>query len=121
MKEVRKDTVKEKFIQAITKDPHLVALIMSIKTYGTRAITYGGNMIILYNNDKTGINAILDPAKPSIFIADQQREEKFNISINMAIKLTLETFGNPEFTEIPKFGTNLFPTPEELKNSPETP
>jgi len=34
MKEVRKGTVKEKFIQAITKDPHLVALIMSIKTYG---------------------------------------------------------------------------------------
>jgi hypothetical protein len=35
----------------------------------------------------------------------------------MAIKLTLETFGNPEFIEIPKFGTNLL----ELKNSPETP
>lgn len=116
MKEAGKSTVKDKFIQAITKDPHLVAIIMSIKTYGLETITYLGTIIILYNNKKTGIKAILDPAKPTIFIEDQQRKETFNIPINMAIKLTLETFGNPEFIEIPKFGTNLL----ELKNSPET-
>jgi len=123
MREGGKGTVKDMFIQAITKDPHLVALIMGIKTYGLKTLTYNGTIIILYNNKKTGINAILDPAKPTIFIEDQQRKEKFNIPINMAIKLTLETFGNPEFTEIPKFGTNLFPTPETSapKNAANTP
>jgi len=123
MREGEKGTVKDKFIQAITKDPHLVALIMGIKTYGIGTLTQYGTMIILYNNKKTGITAILDPAKPTIFIEDQQRKEKFNIHINMAIKLTLETFGNPEFIEIPKFGTNLFATPEtsDPKNLPNTP
>jgi hypothetical protein len=123
MKETGKGTVKDKFIQAIIKDPHLVALIMGIKTYGIGTLTQYGTMIIFYNNKKTGITAILDPAKPTIFIEDQQRKEKFNTPINIAIKLTLETFGNPEFTEIPKFQTNIPPISEMLdpKNPPNTP
>jgi hypothetical protein len=120
MKETGKGTVKDKFIQAITKDPHLVALIMGIKTHGIGILTQYGTMIILYNNKKTGITAILDPAKPTIFIEDSQSKEKFNTPINLAIKTTLEVFGNPEFTEIPKFQTNIPPISEMLdpKNSP---
>jgi len=106
----KRTSTKDKFIQAIKKDPHLVALIMGIKTYGIGEITQDGTLIILYNNKKTGITAILDPAKPTIFIEDKHNKEKFNFPIELAIKTTLETFGNPEFIEIPKILTNLIPT-----------
>ena len=112
MKETGKNNIRNKFIQTIKKDPHLVALIMSIKFHGIGEITQLGTLIILYNNKKTGITAILDPAKPTIFIEDKQNKEKFNISIGLAINLTLETFGYPEFIEIPKIQTNLIETPE---------
>jgi hypothetical protein len=115
MKEAGKGSIKDKFIQTIKTDPHLVALIMGIKTHGMEEITDYGTLIILYNNRKTGITAILDPAKPTMFIEDKHRKEQFNISIELAIKLTLETFGNPEFVEIPKIQTNLIPIePPEL-------
>jgi hypothetical protein len=104
-----KTNIREKFTQAIQRDPHLVALITGIKVHGMEEITQYGTLIILYNNRKTGITAILDPAKPTIFIEDKHRKEKFNISIELAIKTTLETFGNPEFVEIPKIQTNLIP------------
>jgi hypothetical protein len=109
MKEAGKGSIKDKFTQTIKTDPHLVALIMGIKTHGMEEITDYGTLIILYNNRKTGITAILDPAKPTMFIEDKHRKEKFNIPIELAIKLTLETFGNPEFVEIPKIQTNLIP------------
>ncbi|MFZ8861768.1 MAG: hypothetical protein ACO2PP_14885 [Thermocrinis sp.] len=112
MKEAGKGNIRDKFIQTIKKDPHLVALIMGIKFHGIGEITQLGTLIILYNNKKTGITAILDPAKPTIFIEDKQNKEKFNISIGLAINLTLETFGYPEFIEIPKIQTNLIETPE---------
>jgi hypothetical protein len=115
-----KATLKDKFIQTIQKDPHLVALIMGIKYHGTGELTLNGTLIILYKNKKTGITAILDPAKPTIFIEDTHNKEKLNIHIQLAIKLTLETFGNPEFIEIPKFHTNTIPTPKmfDPKNTP---
>ena len=114
MKEAGKRSIKDKFIQVIKKDPHLVALIMGIKVHGIGEITQYGTLIIFYNNKKTGITAILDPTKPTIFIEDKNDKEKFNIAIDLAIKTTLETFGNPEFVEIPKIQTNLIPmeTPE---------
>jgi hypothetical protein len=110
MKEAGKGNIKDKFIETIKKDPHLVALIMGIKVHGIGEITQHGTIIIFYTNKKTGITAILDPAKPTMFIEDKQKNEKFNITIGLAIKATLETFGNPEFIEIPKIQTNIIPT-----------
>jgi hypothetical protein len=114
------ESIKDRFTQAIKTDPHLVALIMSIEVHGMEEITQYGTLIVLYNNRKTGITAILDPAKPTIFIENKHRKEKFNISIELAIKTTLETFGKPEFVEIPKIHTNIITTPEMLdpKNTP---
>jgi hypothetical protein len=73
MKETGKENLKDKFTQTIKTDPHLVALIMAIKYHGIKVITNHGTLIIFYNNRKTGISAILDPTKPTIFIENKNR------------------------------------------------
>ncbi|MFZ8862381.1 MAG: hypothetical protein ACO2PP_18010 [Thermocrinis sp.] len=98
---------KDKFTEIIKRDPHIVAIVMGIITHGIEAITEQGTLIILYSNKKTNITAIIDPAKPTIFIEDKQTNEKLNIPIKLATKITIETFGLPELTGIPKFWTNI--------------
>ncbi len=104
-----KTDIKERFMQAIQKDPYLVGIIMNIKVFGINEITDYGTIIVKYHNRKTGITTIIDPAKPTIFIKENNEPEGFNISIRLAIQTTIETFGIPEVTEIPKFGGNLLP------------
>jgi len=107
---------KEKFTEIIKRDPHIVAIVMTIKAHGIEAITEQGTLIILYSNKKTNIAAIIDPAKPTIFIEDKQTNEKLNIPIKLATRITIETFGLPELTGIPKFWTNIPEAQDLLKN-----
>ncbi len=111
---------KERFIQAMQKDPYFVGVIANIKVLGLDTLTDYGTLIIRYYNPKTGILAIIDPAKPTMFIKNDKEPEGFNIPIPLAIQLMLETFGEPEIIEIPKFHTNITPTPKMLdpKNTP---
>lgn len=106
---------KEKLLQAIQKDPHLVGLIMNLKFEGIEELTDYGTIILRIYNPKTGITVILDPAKPSLFIIDNE-EEGFNIPIQTAIRITLETYGKPQVEEIPKFGTNIPEIQKLLRN-----
>jgi hypothetical protein len=120
MKEDRKRSPRERFIQAMQKDPHFVGIITDIQVLGLDLLTNYGTLIIRYYNPKTGISAIIDPAKPTIFVKEDNEPQGFNIHIRLAIQLMVETFGMPEIEEIPKFGTNLFSTPEifKPKNTP---
>jgi hypothetical protein len=115
-----KTSTREKFIQAIQKDPYLVGVIANIKVIGLDILTDYGTLIIRYYNPKTGIFALIDPAKPTMFIKEDKEPQGFNIHIPLAIQLMIETFGTPEIIEIPKFYTNMIPTPEMLdpKNTP---
>jgi hypothetical protein len=109
---------KEKFKKAIQKDPFLVGLIWNIKMEGIANLTDHGTIIIMMENPKTGTTVILDPAKPYLFIEDNG--EGYNIPIQTAIRITLETFGAPKVTEIPKFGF-YFPEAEDnplFRNAP---
>jgi hypothetical protein len=109
-----KASIRERFLEAIQKDPHFVGLIINIKILGMDTLTEYGTLILRYHNAKTGITAIIDPAKPTMFIKNDKDREGFNIHIPLAIQLTTETFGTPEIIEIPKFHTNIIPTPEML-------
>ena len=104
-----KKNIRELFLETVQKDPQLVCFITAIADNGVKFLTRNGMVIVFYHNKKLGTTAILDPAKPTLFIQDSQRNIKLNISINLAAKLTLETFGMPELLEIPKIGTNLIP------------
>ena len=106
---------KEKFLEAIRKDPHLVGLIMNLRFEGIEALTDYGMLILKIHNPKTGITVILDPAKPYLFIKDNE-EEGFNIPIQTAIRLTFETYGKPQVEEIPKFETNIPEIEKLLRN-----
>ncbi len=99
--------VREAFLRAIQQDPFLVGTIWNIITEGVDTLTDFGTIILVYENKKTGINFVLDPAKPDLFIKNEKTGEQFNINIQQAIKLTKETYGTPQTTEIPKFGTNI--------------
>ena len=123
MKEAGKGRVKDQFIRTIQKDPHFTGLIMNIKVLGLDFLTDYGTLIIRYYNPKTGILALIDPANPTIFIKHDNEPQGFRIHIPLAIQLTIETFGTPEIVEIPKFHTNIIPTPEMLdpKNPANTP
>jgi hypothetical protein len=120
MKEAGKRSIKERFIQAMQKDPYFVGVIANIKVLGLDTLTDYGTLIIRYYNPKTGIFAIIDPAKPAMFIKNDQEPQGFNIHTPLAIQLMIETFGTPEIIEIPKFHTNINITPEMLdpKNTP---
>jgi hypothetical protein len=100
-----KASPKDKFIQAIQKDPMLIGFVMNIDTAGLDFLTDHGTLILQYHNPKTKLSAILDPAKPTIFIHDGK--EGFNISIRLAISIIKELYGTPEIIEIPKIGTNI--------------
>jgi hypothetical protein len=120
MKEAGKGRIKDRFIQAMQKDPYFVGVIANIKVIGLDMLTDYGTLIIRYYNPKTGILAIIDPAKPTMFIKEDKEPQGFNIHIPLAIQLMIETFGTPEIIEIPKFHTNINITPEMLdpKNIP---
>jgi len=120
MKEAGKGRIKDRFIQAMHKDPYFVGVIANIKVIGLDMLTDYGTLIMRYYNPKTGILAIIDPAKPTIFIKEDKEPQGFNIHIPLAIQLMIEAFGTPEIIEIPKFHTNIIPTPEMLdpKNIP---
>jgi len=111
---------KEKFLKAMQKDPHLAGIILNLKYEGIQALTNYGTLILKIHNPKTGIMVIIDPAKPYLFIKDNN-DEGFNIPIQTAIRITLETYGTPQVEEIPKFGTNIPELNTLLKNLPKTP
>ncbi len=98
-------SIKERFIQAIQNDPMLIGFVNNIDVAGLDFLTAHGTLILHYYNPKTKYTAILDPAKPTIFIHDGK--EGFNIHIQLAIKTIKELYGTPEITEIPKIGTNI--------------
>ncbi len=99
--------IKERLIKAIQKDPHILGIVWNIRLEGMHNLTDYGTIILIYNNRKTGISVIIDPAKPTIHIKDTKTNEGFNIHIPLAIKTVEETYGIPEVEEIPKFFTNI--------------
>ena len=112
-----KTSPKNKFIQAIQKDPMLIGFVINIDILGIDFLTDYGTLILQYHNPKTKFSAILDPAKPTIFIHDGK--EGFNISIRLAINTIKELYGMPEVIEIPKIFTNIPLTPNtNIKNFP---
>ncbi len=98
-------SIREKFIQTIQKDPMLIGFVINIDIVGLDFLTENGTLILRYHNPKTKYSAILDPAKPTIFIHDGK--EGFNIHIQLAIKTIRELYGTPEVIEIPKIITNI--------------
>ena len=107
MGEERKDSIKEKFLRTLQQDPFVAGTIWNIILDGIDALTDFGTLILVYENKKTGIRMVIDPAKPYLFISNERTNEEFNISIQLAIRLTKETYGTPQVREIPKFGTNI--------------
>lgn len=103
-----KPNAREKFIQIIQKDPHIIGLITNIKILGIDELTDYGTLILRYYNQKTGIMALVDPAKPTINIHDERTKDSINIPIQLAIRTIEDLYGTPEVIEIPKIHTNLF-------------
>jgi hypothetical protein len=107
MKEKR--NIRSMFYQTMQRDPHLACFITALSDIGIKTLTRNGMRILFYNNEKMGTTAILDPAKTTLLIQDKKQNTSFHIDIKLAIKITIDTFGNPELLEIPKIGTNLIP------------
>ena len=129
MREERRDDTKEKLIQAIQTDPHLATLIWDINFIGIRNVTDNGTLIVVYHNEETQIEVVIDPAKTNITIINGKTGETFSIHPKKALKYTKEAFGIPRILEIPKFGTNIpkvqeflyrIAQKEALKNVPST-
>jgi hypothetical protein len=111
MREERADqtqnSLKNRFISLIQKDPYIIAVITALKLEGMDALTNNGTAIYVMNNRTTGITIIVDPARPSILIKDHEHNKPTEFPIKLAIKWTMDAFGFPTSEHIPKFGTNL--------------
>jgi hypothetical protein len=101
------DTLKNRLISLIQKDPYIIAVITALKLEGMDALTNNGTTIYVMNNRTTGITIIVDPARPSILIKDPEHDKPTEFPIKLAIKWTIDAFGFPTSEHIPKFGTNL--------------
>lgn len=109
-----KTNLKESFLKATQKDPFITAIIWNIIALGMKEFTDNGTLILIYENSKTGMHIVIDPASPNLFIKDTKENIKLNIPIELATKFTKEAYGRPVLKEIPKFGisTNLIPKTE---------
>jgi hypothetical protein len=101
------DSLRERLISLIQKDPYIMAIITALKLEGIDALTNNGTAIYVMSNRKTGITIIVDPAKPYILIKEQGHEKATAFPIKLAIKWATDEFGFPTSEHIPKFGTNI--------------
>lgn len=100
-------TAKHKLINIIQTDPHLATIIWDLNLIGIREITYNGTTIVVYYNEKTNIELVIDPAHSNITFRNNNTGEILNIHPRTALKFLKETYGIPKIMEIPKFGTNI--------------
>jgi len=103
-----KGNTKEKLRTITERDPLIARFITDIRIFGIERTTKNRTVILIYENPKTNIMAILDPWTENLTITDtKQRKTKINIPIKQAIKILEDLYGTPQITEIPKFGTNI--------------
>jgi len=114
---MEKKSIKERFKEFLTKDPYISTFLTDIRFIGLDVVTDYGTKIIMYFNKKTGITILIDPAKPTIIVRDENTKEVLNIHFHLATQTILQTYGIPTISETPKFWFGLFNHENELENA----